>query len=743
MSWSTKQQRRSRLTWLIAAAAAAFLFLGSLATNLIATDIYETIKPYRFWVWLVCIVAFVVTVVAAVNQHRHVSASAEDEAGAPADPPAASDGEKAREVFVYRARDKASALHQLPPPPRDFTGRKAELQELRTSLEQGGVTISGLRGLGGIGKTTLALKLAEELKPRYPDAQFYLDLRGANPKEGPGPKPLSVAEALSHVVRAYHPTAKLPDSEAELRALYLSVLDGQRALLLMDNAAGREQVEPLIPPDGCILLVTSRQHFTLPGLVAKDLDTLAPDEARALLLKIAPRIGKQADTIATLCGRLPLALRLAASALAERPNLSAADYVRRLTVEQKRLELVEASLSLSYDLLTPELQKLWRTLAVFPDTFDAAAAAAVWEKDVDAAQDTLGELIKYSLVEWSDETARHRLHDLARLFADARMSKEERGATQTRHATYYLNVLRESDRLYKQGGEAIKSGLALFDLEWRNIQSGQSWAEKQSSESDTAASLCDDYPDAGAYLLVLRRHPREQIYWREAALAVARRLKNRVAEGAHLGNLGNAYYFLGERRRAVEFHEQALDISREIGDRHAEGAHLSNLGNAYVDLGEMRRGIEFYGQALAIARAIGERRGEGNALCNLGNAYYFLGEPQRTIEYSEQSLAVFRELGDRLGESAALGNLGNAYGNLDESQRAIEFYKQQLVITRDIGDLPGEGSALYNTGVQLNKLGDRARAISHAEAALEIFEQIESPHAKTVRATIAKWRGQE
>src|SRR6185503_17513254 len=183
-------------------------------------------------------------------------------------------------VFSFKGADAAAVLtalssiaptrlHEVPRPPADFTGREDELNELLASIEVGGVTISGLQGMGGIGKTALAFKLVELLKPRYPDAQFFLDLNCASAQ------PLTVAEALAHVVRAYHPAAKLPDSESELRGLYLSVLDGQRALLLMDNAANAEQVEPLIPPAGCLLLVTSRQHFTVPGLAAKNLDTLS------------------------------------------------------------------------------------------------------------------------------------------------------------------------------------------------------------------------------------------------------------------------------------------------------------------------------------------------------------------------------------------------------------------------------------------------------------------------------------
>ncbi len=111
--------------------------------------------------------------------------------------------------------------------------------------------------------------------------------------------------------------------------------------------------------------MTSRFHFTLPGLVARDLDELPEDDARALLLHIEPRIGSAADEIARLCGRLPLALRLAGSALAERSNLSTADYARRLK-EGKELDPVEASLNLSYELLKKDPSRIPEPSAAAP-----------------------------------------------------------------------------------------------------------------------------------------------------------------------------------------------------------------------------------------------------------------------------------------------------------------------------------------------------------------------------------------
>ena len=628
-----------------------------------------------------------------------------------------------------------AALHQLPPPPGDFTGRAAELAELTANVE-GGVNISGLQGQGGIGKTALALKLAEQLAPRYPDAQFYLDLKGAS-KE-----PLPAAAALAHVIRAYHPDARLPDDEAQLGALYRSVLHDKRALLLMDNAADAAQVAPLIPPAGCVLLVTSRRHFTLPGLHPIDLDTLPPADARTLLWAVAPRIGAQADEIAKLCGYLPLALRLAASAIAERADLGVADYVRRLTDARQRLSLIEAPLGLSYDLLSAELQQRWRTLAVFPAPFDAAAAAAVWAMELDAAQDALGELVKYSLLSWSDTTARYSLHDLTRLFADSRMSTDERDTGQTRHAIHYADVLAAADKLYRQGGEAIMRGLALFDAEWTNIQAGQAWAARHAGDDDTNAWLCVRYPDYGANVLLLRQHPRERINWLESALAAARKVNDRRSEGNALGNIGNAYANLGKQRRAIEFHNQALIILREVSNRRGEGAALGNLGIAYRNLGEPRRAIEFFEQALEIDREIGARRNEGHDLGNLGNAYADLGEPRRAIEFYEQALAISREIGDRLSEGTVFGNLGLAYADLGEPRRAIEFYKQALVILREIGDRRGEGNDLWNMSLVLDELGDRVQAIAYAEAALKIYEQIEDSNAAKVRKGLAEWRGQ-
>ena len=169
-----------------------------------------------------------------------------------------------------------------------FKGREEEITDILSNFEKG-ATITGLRGMGGVGKTALALVLADKIKNQFPDGQIFVDMRGTS--NNPELPPLTPEEAMAQVIRAYNPVDRLPENSNELRGLYLSILAGKRALLLLDNAASGEQVEPLLPPAGCSVLITSRIKFALPGLAEKDLDILPSDKACELLLEIAPRIG--------------------------------------------------------------------------------------------------------------------------------------------------------------------------------------------------------------------------------------------------------------------------------------------------------------------------------------------------------------------------------------------------------------------------------------------------------------------
>ena len=218
------------------------------------------------------------------------------------------------------------------------------------------------------------------------------------------------------------------------------------------------------------------------------------------------------------------------------------------------------------------------------------------------------------------------------------------------------------------------------------------------------------------------------ITYYQKALDMTRAQKHREGEGVWLGNLGSAYLNLGEIERAIGYYEDALVIAREIKDRKGEGNRLGNLGLAYADLGEIERAIGYYEDALVINREAKDKRSEGNQLGNLGSAYLNLGEIERAIGYYNDALVIAREIKDKRSEGIDLGNLGIAYRNLGEIERAIGYYEDALVIAREIKDRKGEGIRLGNLGSAKTLLGRYAEAIPHLHESIEIVTAINAPH---------------
>jgi hypothetical protein len=272
-------------------------------------------------------------------------------------------------------------LHQLPPLAPVFIGRETEVEELMRQLSGGqaaGAAICGsLLGMGGVGKTALAVVLAHRLAERYPAAQLYCDLRGADPENR---TPLTPAEVMRDFILALHPGAgQLPEETEPLGAIYRQVLsEAGRVLLLLDNAAGADQVRPLRPPPGCLLLVTSRQHFTLPGVVVRDLDCLAPEKAAELLRQLAPRVANHAAEAAQLCGGLPLALEVFAGAINDQSLTPVPELLAALRAGEHHLTPVEAAFTVSESLLPEET----RTAIEHPRAARAGAILQKWRGEL-------------------------------------------------------------------------------------------------------------------------------------------------------------------------------------------------------------------------------------------------------------------------------------------------------------------------------------------------------------------------
>ena len=465
-------------------------------------------------------------------------------------------------------------------------GREEELATLEAALTGGQVAaVCGLAGLGGIGKSALAAHFASLCRDRFPDGVLYASLRDL--------EPLAVLGVLAQAYGA--DLAAYPDLAARLAAVR-SLLSDKRALIILDNAEDLDAVRQILPCCGerCAVLVTTRDA----GLAAAigqvvRLPVLAEEDSLRLLKAWAGDKAVEADPAAAgraceLLGHLPLAVEIAAK-LAGLRGWRMGELERRLRAERGRLELlklkdlaVRTSFQLSYDLLDEGQRAFFAALGAFRGlSFDAEAAAAVAE--VGDAAGPLEALGDRSLV-WQEESGRFRQHPLLADYALERLREAGReAALLERHARHYVEVARAANDLYKQGGEGVLGGLALFDLEWPQIRQGQAWAagrsaEEAIAEGQSAAALASDYPDACIYCLDLRLPPRDRIPWLEAAAAAARRLGDKGAEGGHLGNLGIAYCTWATPARAIGYYEQALAIAREIGDRRGEGTALGNLG---------------------------------------------------------------------------------------------------------------------------------------------------------------------
>lgn len=650
-----------------------------------------------------------------------------------------------------------NTIHDLPAPLEDFTGRQTEIKEL---LKRFGADKSHMLCLqsaeAGVGKSALILKLASHLTPHYPDAQLFIDMRGTSQQ------PLSAADVMRYVVgKLAIPDAALPNDKLSLPAAYQSVLEGKQILLVLDDVANKEQIEPLTLPKNSALLMTSRLVFTLPDLYVKRISPFSPHEAQAFLLRLTPRIGDHAGELATLCGLLPLALRLSAGILANREDIRPEEYIWQLRDPQSpisRLSGVEKILQLSYNWLDEAEQNLWHQLAIFPGEFNDLAASAISQQDLNSVQKSLHTLTRLCLLEAFppltennaittakseeetgendllpqkepsesqnkpiQEARRYHLHKQARLLANPRLTDEERVAGIRRHAKHFEEVLRKANKQ-----EMINEGVgqALFDEEWLNIQAGQSWAmqqvmtlqngkeQEQKQEDHLAIALCSTYPEAGGVLLEQNLPPQEHIRWLEAALMASRHLEQPIGENTYLGQLGQAYTKLGKYKRALDLFEKQLKMTQELGNRNGESNILGHIGQTHKALGQTRQAISFHEQQLMVLRDLNDESRVIQVLGELGDAYSQLGQINDAITCYQKQLASSRKARDMANEAQVLGSLGNLYSEVGHIHNALNYYERQLELAYSLNDQVIQRAAFGKLGNLYADSGDLSHAIT-------------------------------
>jgi tetratricopeptide (TPR) repeat protein len=655
------------------------------------------------------------------------------------------------ENILARPITVTTTLFTIPSPVEDFTGRENELGQIKANFSRG-VLITGISGSGGIGKTELAYKLADEIKDYYPDARLTIDLLGTSET------PLPPAEAMRRLLEPFYPNQQLPQSPEQLRGLYHETFSSRKALLLLDNAKSAQQVRALIAPHPSAVIITSRNHFSLTEFGLKEtvrLNVLSPESARELLQSLSGTIADSSNAkvngLAQLCGYLPLAIRVAAALLSDRQDWTIDHLLNRLRDERGRLRLlkrpddpdfdVEAAISLSYNLLSAYHQKLFRSLGCLPTQFWHISAAQMWKiSNNQEVDDLIGYFINHNLLNnhiaviglGENPGSAYSMHDLTRLFAMNRLlenADEAREALQL-YAEYCffvaITVLKEFHSGSGNLSVAInlfRASLPQFLIGWRRMLPNQDVWPRPTDADQWLAS----FPSACIDLLNITTSSTLLVSILEDSLQAARRINHQELERRILGNLGNSYMMSGYLDKAIAYYEQLLGNQREVGDRAGEGLTLGNLSTAYSTRGEPDKAIEFCKQALVIASELQDLRNAGGWYINLGRYYSDTGDYEQALAHIEQGLSIHRKIGEKIGETRALLVLSDIYARMGDSKRAVQYDEDALLLSRQISNVHDERIALGSLAIAYSDLGELEKAKLAAEACLVIDREFEDP----------------
>lgn len=610
---------------------------------------------------------------------------------------------------------------QLPSSVSGFVGRVEvadDLTRLLTERAEGSaapvVVVSAIAGMGGVGKTALAIEVANRVAPGYPDGQLFLDLNGYGEEE-----PMSAQEALGIMLRSLGVRPDdVPNDVTEASLKYRTVLAGRRVLVVLDNVARTEVVEPLLPgPGGSAVIVTSRAQ--LPQLNTSrtlQLDALDDREAMELLEQLVgtERIRAEpeaARAILAVCGNLPLAVRVAGARLVARPNWPVSHLAERIADQQRRLDHLDAEgkglravLASSVEQLRGSDDPLDRgaaglfVLLGVPDSPQTRVleAAQLTGLDLDATEERLERLVDAQLV----GTARpgsYRLHDLvwsyAREEAESTIEAAAREAAFQRLLALYSCIAWRSVR--SRSAEATRLTWAndqVKDLEEPGIPVGEATFDWLDGASLNSAVLQGSRGTGDTRRLALElavglgTYDRSRLAWLDAAargtaaVKIAEAGDDQVAAGHLLGDLGIAYGGAGDFDSSVAVFRLAVTRLRSVGETRGALAAANNFARILYDGGRYDEAVGVALETLTLAGQIGDASLQGGAHLSLGSLYKELGDPDAERLHLEGAFAAATATANHWRSAYILGLLGGLDYRTGQLTAAIRRYRESIAI---------------------------------------------------------------
>jgi tetratricopeptide (TPR) repeat protein len=646
------------------------------------------------------------------------------------------------------------------------TEQLAELDRLRgRSRKSGAVTIAVLSGIGGIGKTTLAVHWAHQRLSRFPDGCLYLDLRGFHPDT-----PLEPGEALATLLRRLGtPETNVLVGFEERRERYQQVLAGKRMLILLDNAFSNDQVRPLLPPgtSNCFVLITSRDQLS--GLVVSHgahpvlVDAPPEPEARALLVA---RLGsarvdaepEAVDGIISACGRLPLALSIVAGRAQIRPSLSLTELAAELGDAATTLNALDGGdsatnvrtvLSWSLAALTPEQARVFALLGVAPgNDVSLPAAASLAGLPLGRTKVVLRELERVSLV-GQDARGRYRMHDLIRCYAACTaahtLDATTRAAALRRVVDCYLHTAHIADQVldahrppveldppihgvHVEPPDDVAAAMTWFDSEHSNLHAAQRVAAAQDWHL-----LVWHLTRALSTFQTRRGRLEERLAMRQTALDAANQLATPALRAHAHKLLGRAYADLGRRFEADGHFHQALSMAQRQDDRTQQAIvhmalawFLGRPGESRPPeqpAGDAQAALEHAGRSLELFRAVDNPVGEAYALQHIGWLVADLDKPDLAREHCHAALSLFGTHDDRAGEAETLACLGYLDHQQGRHHQAIRHYERALALLGDIDNTADSAHTLDHLGHPYLALGRHEQARMAWRAAFELYQR--------------------